>query len=751
MKPLARTLTTAARRPAAQAPTSDRVLLVDDDPVVRLLTAAALTERGWRVIEAEDGERALALFAAERPQVVVLDAMMPPPDGFETCERLRRSAGGNHVPILMLTGLDDEDSIARAYEAGATDFFVKTSGQWTLLSERLRYMLRASRMREELVQSQAKLTKAQRIARLGSWEWDFEQRRLRLSDECCQIAGMPPQPDGIADWYAWSQVAEEDRVRIEQLFRDSLETGRQMNFECRLMRPDGQVRIVRVEAEVERDQDGRARATHGVMQDVTESKLAEDQIRRLANYDSLTGLPNRRFFREQFALTLDAARAADGLIALLFVDIDRFKQINDTLGHQIGDQMLREIAWRLHATVRETDTVARAADGVDDAHRQNGGPVTDEGNRVARLGGDEFTVLLTSIRCDEDLQRIMGRLLESMRQPIHCAGHEVFATASIGVARFPQDGVDVDSLLRKADLAMYAIKEQGGNDWRPFDEAMNTSTATRWHVEAGLHHALDRQELVLFYQPKIDAVTGCIVGAEALMRWKRDGRLVPPGDFIGAAEDSGLIVPITEWAIAEVCRQLDEWRRLGLPVQPVSVNISSRHFQRGNLVAPVHQSLGRHRLAPELLELELTETVLMSNLDVALPLLQSLKSLGVSISIDDFGTGYSSLAYLRRLPIDTLKIDRSFVRELESSPDSAAIVAAIIAMGRALKLRVVAEGVETRAQMLSLHAQNCRLMQGYLFARPLPADEFGRLLADSAGGRAEWKVTSAAALEERVS
>jgi PAS domain S-box-containing protein len=749
MKSLAPTLAAGARRPAAQGPNSDRVLLVDDDRVVRMLTAAALTERGWRVIEADDGERALRLFEAERPQVVVLDAMMPPPDGFETCERLRRSAGGEHVPILMLTGLDDEGSIARAYEAGATDFFVKASGQWTLLSERLRYMLRAARMREELVQSQAKLTKAQRIARLGSWEWDFELRRLHLSDECCQIAGMPPQPDGVADWYAWSQVAAEDRVRIEQLFRDSLVSGRQMNFECRIMRPDGQVRVVRVEAEVERGQDGRALATHGVMQDVTESKLAEDQIRRLANYDSLTGLPNRRFFREQFAMTLESARAADGLIALLFVDIDRFKQINDTLGHQIGDQMLREIAWRLHATVRETDTVARIGDGVDPP-RPSAGPVTDDGNRVARLGGDEFTVLLTSIRCDEDLQRIMARLFEAIRQPILCAGHEVFATASIGVARFPQDGVDVDSLLRKADLAMYAIKEQGGNDWRPFDEAMNTSTATRWHVEAGLHHALDRKELVLFYQPKIDAVTGSIVGAEALMRWKRDGRLVPPGEFIGAAEDSGLIVPMTEWAIAEVCRQLDEWRRLDLPLQPVSVNISSRHFQRGNLVPPVQQALERHRLAPELLELELTETVLMSNLDVALPLLQSLKSLGVSISIDDFGTGYSSLAYLRRLPIDTLKIDRSFVRELEFSPDSAAIVAAIIAMGRALKLRVVAEGVETRAQMLSLHAQNCRLMQGFLFSRPVPADEFERLVAESAGGRAEWKIALAGALEERV-
>jgi EAL domain-containing protein (putative c-di-GMP-specific phosphodiesterase class I) len=324
----------------------------------------------------------------------------------------------------------------------------------------------------------------------------------------------------------------------------------------------------------------------------------------------------------------------------------------------------------------------------------------------------------------------------------------VHVTASIGVALFPRDGDDVDSLLRKADLAMYAAKAKGGNSWRPYAESMNVAVTARWHLEAGLHHALARNELVLHYQPKVDITTGRIVGAEALMRWVRSGEMIAPGDFIGAAEDTGLIVPITEWAISQVTWQIGDWRRQGLEPLPIAINISSSHFQRGNLAAPVRESLARNGIAPHLLEVELTETVLMRDLDVALPLLEELKALGVSISIDDFGTGYSSLAYLRRLPIDTIKIDRSFVLELEVSSDSATIVAAIIAMARALKLRTIAEGVETRGQMLALSAHGCNLMQGFLFSRPLPADEFLRLARNSASNALLWCAAGSASSPE---
>ncbi|MCS7101977.1 MAG: GGDEF domain-containing phosphodiesterase, partial [Burkholderiaceae bacterium] len=314
------------------------------------------------------------------------------------------------------------------------------------------------------------------------------------------------------------------------------------------------------------------------------------------------------------------------------------------------------------------------------------------------------------------------------------------------VALAPTHGEDVDTLIRKADIAMYAVKDAGRDGWQVFDDAMTAATAERWRLETALHRALERGELVLHYQPKVDALTGAIVGAEALMRWCRDGELVPPAQFIAVAEESGQIVPITEWAIDAACRQLLAWRDAGVAPVPISINISSRHLQRGHLIEPVSRALAATGLPAHLLELELTETVLMQNIEAALPPLQALKKLGVSIAIDDFGTGYSSLAYLKRLPIDALKIDRSFVRELEASDDDAAIVAAIIALARSLKLQVVAEGVETRGQMTRLAAQGCTQMQGWLFSPAVDGDAFLALLRARAGG-SDWRLPARACEE----
>jgi PAS domain S-box-containing protein len=611
-------------------------------------------------------------------------------------------------------------------------------------------------MREELAESRAKLSKAQRIARLGSWEWDIGARWVKLSEECYAIAGLPQQDDGLADWFVWSRVVEDERARIEMLFREALAASGQMNFECRLARPTGQVRVVQIEGEIDRDERGRAVAVHGVIQDVTERKQAEDQIRQLANYDSLTGLPNRRYFRDQFQAALERAKTNGSAVGVLFLDLDRFKQINDTLGHQVGDQLLREVAKRLHQCVRENDTVARAAEQAN-AVRNNRPPsigsatrslaagsqtapvAAGSTNSVARLGGDEFTILLADLADPSAIEAVAQRLLETMRRPFAFSGHELFVTASMGVATFPLDGGDVDTLLRKADIAMYAVKDSGRNGAMRFSSAMNTATAERWRLETALHRALEREELVMYYQPKVNVIDGTIVGAEALMRWKRGGELVPPGEFITVAEESGLIVPITEWAVREVCKQMVAWAEDGMPPMPVSINISGRHIQRANLVEPVQAALAGFRLDARLLELELTETVLMQNLGHALPLLQALKELGVAISVDDFGTGYSSLSYLKKLPIDTLKIDRSFVRELETSGDNAAIVAAIIAMSKSLKLRVVAEGVETQGQMTRLFEQGCLLMQGFLFSPAVPGSDFHGLIRNS-GGRNHWRV-----------
>jgi predicted signal transduction protein with EAL and GGDEF domain/DNA-binding response OmpR family regulator len=730
------------------------VLLVDDDAVARLQTAAALAERGWRVTEAAGGAQALQLVAASPPDVVVLDALMPEIDGFVTCERLRALPGGEHVPVLMLTNPGDERSIARAYEAGATDFFVRSGPPGTLLSERLRYMIRAARMREELAESRAKLTKAQRIARLGSWEWNIATRSVRLSDECFAIAGLPVQDQALADWFVWSRVVDDERMRIDGLFREALAGNGQLNFDCRISRPSGQICIVHVEAEVDRNEAGEATAVHGVMQDVTERKHAEERIRELANFDSLTGLPNRRFFRDQFAAALERAKSAGTAVGVLFIDLDRFKQINDTLGHQVGDELLREAAKRLFQCVRENDTVARVADGTApastglppsasaagaSAERSRAVAISGRANSVARLGGDEFTILLTDVANPPMIEAVAQRLVEAMRRPFQISGHELVVTASIGLATYPADGSEVDTLLRKADIAMYAVKDGGRNGVLRFSSGMKTATHARRRLETALHRALERQELVLYYQPKVNVVEGRIAGAEALMRWKRGGELVPPGEFISVAEESGLIVPITEWAVREVCGQLARWSEAGMAPLPVSVNISGRHLQRANLLEPVEAALRGFRLDPRLLELELTEAILMQDPNGTLPLLQALKALGVSITVDDFGTGYSSLSYLTRLPIDTLKIDRSFVRDLETRAESGAIVAAIAAMSKSLKLRVVAEGVETQGQMARLFDQGCHLMQGFLFSPAVPGEDFPALVK-AVPAQTHWRV-----------
>lgn len=718
---------------AGDASVRDTVLLVDDDSLMRALTSDALIERGWHVVAVDSGEMALERFAAVAPDVVVLDARMPPPDGFATCERLRRMPSGQHVPILMLTGLDDETSVARAYEAGATDYFVKSGSQWKLLSQRLRYLLRAARTREELLASQEKLSKVQRIARLGGWEWDFAQRRIRVSDEFRAVAGFGPDDRAPSIWGVWSRIAPEDRGRVASLLRDGLRGGAPITFECGLACADGGGKIARVEAEFEFDAAGRATGLHGVIQDVTLRRQTEDQIRRQANYDSLTGLPNRRFLVEEFGVMLARARDASVPLALLFLDVDRFKQINDTLGHDIGDQVLREVAWRLHSIIRETDTVARVASRG--GRRARSDPAATEGrepappdSRVARLGGDEFTVLLTNPSSVEDVDRVLRRLVDAIRVPIDCFGHTVHVTASVGIAMFPRDGDDVDSLLRKADMAMYEVKRRGGGSWQAFEESMSAAAKTRWSLETGLRQALERDELLLHYQPKVDVGTGTVVGAEALLRWRRDGELVAPADFLRAAEDCNLIVPITEWALAEACRQLrrwaPEWARRRMTAVPVSVNISSILLQRNNLAGFVQATLEQYAVARSQLEIEITESVLMRDLRVAQDLLHAFRDLGVPIALDDFGTGYSSLAHLRRLPIDAIKIDRSFVAEMETDADAAAIVAAIAATVHALQRQLIAEGVETERQRDALTRHGCRIMQGFLYAPPLPADRF---------------------------
>jgi predicted signal transduction protein with EAL and GGDEF domain/DNA-binding response OmpR family regulator len=711
--------------------TQPRVLLVDDDEVNLLLTSIALRERGFVITEAASGERALELLRDWQPDVVVLDALMPGMDGFETCRELRLLATLASLPVLMLTGLDDEASINRAYEAGATDFFVK-SNQWSLLDGRLRYLLRSSRTRLELELSQARLARAQDLARMGSFEWKVGSPEPVFSTEALRVFQFDPGTS-LPFRDLLRMMPKEERRGKRALLSETLQSQGNLTRDIPLVLPDGQVHIIHTEASPEVNEHGQLVGYTGIVQDVTDRWNAEHKIRQLANFDSLTGLPNRNQLIERTERALDAARRMGHQVGLLVIDLDRFKVINDTLGHGAGDELLIEVARRLRSCVRHSDQV------TDNLLDSMGTRAFRTLEAMCRLGGDEFVALLPEVIDEHDAEIVAARVLEQMRAPIHVAGQECFVTASVGIALFPRDGNDVAELIRNSDVAMFAVKAQGRNAATVYRPQLAGKGREKLELESALHKAIERNELVLYYQPKIDVRGARMVGVEALMRWQRGNVLVPPGEFIPLAEESGLIRPLSEWAIREAARQARVWLDAFGFADSIAVNLPSRMFDRGDLVEMIHEAVVSNGVPHHSLVLEITENSLMKDLQSVIPSLHRLNEIGVEISIDDFGTGYSSLAYLTTLPISELKIDRGFIRDLGMTPQSSAVVTAIIALARSLGLRVVAEGVENLRQMEVLHRLGCGVMQGFLFSKPRPADEIQAWLEDTVLPRtASW-------------
>lgn len=687
-----------------------KVLLVDDDEVNLLLTSIALRERGFAITEATSGDRAIQMLADWLPDVVVLDALMPGLDGFETCRALRDLPGFESLPVLMLTGLDDDASINRAYEAGATDFFVKST-QWSLLAGRLRYLLRSSRTRLELERSKSKLARAQDLARMGSFDWRRHHGGLMFSTEGLRVLGLGPG-DVLSFRSLLRLLSSEDRAGLLSVLHGVFDHSSVLATDIPVTLADGRQRIIHTEAEPEFNEHGNLVGYTGIVQDVTDRRLAEDKIRHLANFDALTGLPNRRQLIWRAERALEHAKRLSHQVGLLLIDLDRFKVINDTLGHGAGDELLMEVARRLRSCVRHSDQVMETSleSMASRSHRTL--------EAVGRLGGDEFVALLPEVIDERDAERVAMRVLDLMREPIFVGGQECFVTASVGIALYPRDGSTVADLIRNSDMAMYSVKSQGRNNMSLYRPALAGKGREKLELESALHKAIERNELVLHYQPKVDVRAAKMIGAEALMRWQRGGVLVPPGDFIPLAEETGLIIPLSEWAIREAARQVRVWRDNFGFADSIAVNLPNRLFERTDLVEHIHQAVTHYGVPHSSIELEITETGLMRDLQNVIPSLHRLNEIGVEISIDDFGTGYSSLAYLTTLPISELKIDRSFVRDLGMTPQSSAVVTAIIALARSLGLRVVAEGVENLRQMEVLHRLGCTVMQGFLFSRP---------------------------------
>ncbi|MHC1724995.1 MAG: putative bifunctional diguanylate cyclase/phosphodiesterase [Syntrophobacteraceae bacterium] len=692
-------LLSADKRPIA--------LVVDDDRGARLLATALLEEAGFRVEQASDGFDALSVFERVTPGIVLLDVVMPKMDGFEVCREIRKSEQGLHIPVLMMTGLDDIESINRAYEAGATDFITKPIN-WAILHHRLRYMWRASLMSDNLRKSEMKnraLINAlpDLLLRIDKDGGILELKESSGFDRVFSPARLTA-----------GTIGEVFSGEVSQLIMDRLAraitSGEMQFFEHKFQLDENTYyydwRIVN---------SGKDEAL-AIVRDITERKRTEERIFRLAYHDLLTGLLNRNSFKDHLAQAVAHAQRHGRYVATLFLDLDRFKRINDTFGYKVGDLLLQAVAARIQDCVRKSDKMARHVAG-------------EWSQSVSRLGGDEFTILLPEINHIQDTAKVAKRILEAVSRPQIIAGHEIFITGSMGITVYPLDGADPDTLLKNADAAMYSAKEQGRNNFQFYSESMNASSFKRLALENALRKALDREELSIHFQPQVNINSGQVTGMEGLLRWEHPeiGR-VSPADFIPLAEETGLIVPIGEWVLCKACIQNKMLQDLGLPSKRVSVNISSVQFRPGSLVKAVTHALDISGLDPSCLELELTESALMKNMEESSQILHELKSMGLRVAIDDFGTGYSSLAYLTRFPLDILKIDRSFIRDIPADQDNAAIATAIIAMAHSLNLEVIGEGVETEEQLLFLQKQGCDAVQGYYFSPALPVDELKKYL-----------------------
>lgn len=499
-------------------------------------------------------------------------------------------------------------------------------------------------------------------------------------------------------------VSEPDRARVHDLMQEAFQ-GRSSRFE--FVTDDGQIfdsNFIPV-----KDRSGNIQYLLGVTEDVTERRQTQERLRYLAHYDALTGLPNRILLRDRLSQAMIEADRRERLVAVLFLDLDHFKIVNDTLGHETGDALLKEVAMRLTDCVRSGDT-------------------------ISRIGGDEFTVVLANIAHVDDVARVAQKIIESFVRPFNIAGRELFISTSVGITLYPFDDNNLDSLLRNADAALYHAKDLGRNAFQFYTAELNRRTAQRLQLETALRYALERNELQLHYQPQVNCSSGRVFGAEALLRWQHPVMgLVPPIKFIPLAEETGLIIPIGEWVLRTACHQAQAWHLAGFHQFQVAVNLSGRQFQHHDLAKLVENVLNETGLSPHYLDLELTESLLMHNTAETLATMEKLHSLGVAFSLDDFGTGYSSLSYLKRFPIETLKIDQSFVRDIPGDPNDAAIAQAIIAMAHGLGIRVIAEGVETSEQLAFMRTHQCDGMQGYYFSKPVTVDGMTKLLRQDHG------------------
>jgi diguanylate cyclase (GGDEF)-like protein/PAS domain S-box-containing protein len=694
------------------------ILLVEDNAGDAHLLREMFCEAGphdFRLVHVkcmEEAERHLATSAVD---IILLDLGLPDVQGLAAV--CRAQAAAPHTPLVVLTGSGDESLVAQSLQQGAQDYLFKDQIETRNLLRALRYAAVRKTMREALFM-----------------EKERAQATLNCIGDaviCTDLAGNITFVNVVAEnmtGWSWKEANGRPMAEVFRILdgasrettpnRMEVAVGQNKTVylpsNCILVRRDGFEIPIEDSASPIHDRDGKSSGAVIVFRDVSAARAMAREITHSAEHDYLTGLPNRMLLSDRIGQAIALAPRHKHKIALLFLDLDHFKHINDSLGHSFGDKLLQSIAKRLVACVRGSDT-------------------------VSRQGGDEFVVLLADAEQWDDAAATARRILRTVAETHPIDRHDLHITTSIGISVFPDDGRDPETLIKHADTAMYHAKENGRHCFQFFTPAMNVRAVERQSIEEGLRRALEDHEFVLHYQPKIDLKTGAITGAEALLRWQHPTRgSVPPMEFIPVAEECGLILPIGAWVLREACRQARAWADGGLSVTSMAVNVSAMEFRNQKFLENLFAIIAETGLDPRSLEVELTESVLMQHVEAAASNLQALRERGVQVAIDDFGTGYSSLSYLRKFPVDELKIDRSFVHGIAKHTGDAAIVTAVLAMARSLELRVVAEGVETSEELAFLRAHQCDEAQGYHFSRAVPAEQFARLLQRGGSKPNSW-------------
>ena len=691
-----------------------RLLIVDDNEMNRDMLARRLERNGYLVDVVESAKQLMQRVKEKTVDLVLLDIEMPEISGLDALKTLRETYSAVQLPIIMVTAKNQSEDIVKALNLGANDYLTKPVDLPVALA-RIGTQLSHKRAQEALRESEERYALAARGANDGLWDWNIQTGHVYYSPRWKAMLGWRENEVGDAPDEWFNRIHDADRQRVEEEIA-AHRNGSTPHFESehRMLHKDGSFRWMLNRGLAVVDDSGRTLRMAGSQTDITERKVS----------DPLTGLPNRLLFVDRLGrLIKHAKRRKEALFAILFLDLDGFKMINDSMGHLIGDQLLLGVANRLEKCLRSTDTLARLGESFT----------------VARLGGDEFTVLLDDLKDPNDPKTAAERLMKALAPPFMLGGKEVFTSVSIGIALSNSAYEHAEDMLRDADTAMYRAKSLGKARFEVFDADMRASVMARLQLETDLRGALEREEFRNFYQPIVSLDSGQIVGFEALLRWQHPTRgLVGPEEFILVAEETGLIRELGWWNLKEACRQMSDWRKgsNGHSDLIISVNLSAKQFLQPNLVADIRKLLAELSLSPEALKLEITESAVMADPSAAVEMLQQIKAIGIRLAIDDFGTGYSSLSYLHRFPLDTLKIDRSFIRDIRNNGEGMEIAKTILPMASNLRLDVVAEGVETLEQVALLRQLHCKYAQGYYFSRPLSAESTTALL----DGEPSWQM-----------